>query len=335
MVLWLLVHPNLCPPSSENGVNLRTCASQFHPQPLSAHWNPIRKGAPRHVRVVPDVKVALSSEPSTFGSAYRPAGPVADAKNTGWLWFLRKQTRTNIVPNNNQNTCKEIVCFPQEIFINTSTLNPNLLINQFAMWRLIKLWMVLISKGWNEQHWVIERSLRDWIFLFPSPLWSLFRWQIQESSTFRSENRPLPPKQYQAVLKWAPKQWIQQDPPIHSEGFNIGLHIGLQMSPDSPNVLLWCRKLQVLFVQKTLEKTWFSCPSTRLPGCRKARLRATHMCARCWCRPVGPTARESRGPSTFGPGNLWRGWQLWNSCRAACCSFKGVSVEWSPTTRDF
>mmetsp|Transcript_50864 Transcript_50864/g.110905 ORF Transcript_50864/g.110905 Transcript_50864/m.110905 type:complete len:209 (-) Transcript_50864:60-686(-) len=31
-------------------------------------------GAPRRVRVVSDVEVALSSEPSTFGSAYRPAG---------------------------------------------------------------------------------------------------------------------------------------------------------------------------------------------------------------------------------------------------------------------
>ena len=31
------------------------------------------------MRVVPDVEVALSSEPSTFGSAYRPAGTVFDA----------------------------------------------------------------------------------------------------------------------------------------------------------------------------------------------------------------------------------------------------------------
>ena len=33
-------------------------------------------------------------------------------------------------------------------------------------------------------------------------------------------------------------------------------------------------------------------------------------------------------------GEMWRGWQLWNSCIAACCSFKEGIVGSSPTNRD-
>ena len=55
--------------------------AKFYPQPLSVRpLNAIESlGAPRRVRIVSDVEVALSSEPSTFGSAYRPAGTVVDA----------------------------------------------------------------------------------------------------------------------------------------------------------------------------------------------------------------------------------------------------------------